>query len=120
MVACGGNFSVILGADGAIWTCAQYSSYCLGVTASFADDVAEIHDRTEPIQVLKNFFRETPVDFMAAGTFHVVAVAGGAMGAQHVCAARDSGLGACKYACTNTLYIRMYIRITYIHTHLRM
>ncbi len=34
MVACGGHFSVILGADGALWSCGAYSSYCLGVTVA--------------------------------------------------------------------------------------
>ncbi len=79
MVACGGHFSVILGADGALWSCGAYSSYCLGVTADNVYDVVETHDRLTPVPVLKEFFGNTPIEFIAAGPSHVVAVVDGAL-----------------------------------------
>jgi alpha-tubulin suppressor-like RCC1 family protein len=88
MVACGACFSVILTEDGAVRTCGQYTSSCLGVTV--ADAEVEFHlpnvysDLLEPtlIDVCNPGLTHPAafkVEYIATGTVHVLAIADGTL-----------------------------------------
>jgi alpha-tubulin suppressor-like RCC1 family protein len=94
MIACGACFSVILTEDGAVRTCGQYTSVCLGVDRSMtvlpAGSGYVCHNINEPtlIDACNPARMSNPgqpavqfpaVDFIAAGTQHVLAVADGTL-----------------------------------------
>jgi alpha-tubulin suppressor-like RCC1 family protein len=89
MIACGSCFSVILSEDGAVRTCGQYTSMCLGVkraTPAVPESGYVCQNILRPTLIdacnsaLPNAAQELPpVDFIAAGTQHVLAVAQGTL-----------------------------------------
>lgn len=83
MLACGGCFSVILADDGAVRTCGQYHSVCLGLGPADlgangvgANGLGAL-DRLEPTLVAA--FAPGKVDYIAAGAQHVLAIAAGTL-----------------------------------------
>jgi alpha-tubulin suppressor-like RCC1 family protein len=88
MVACGACFSVILTKDGAVRTCGQFTSSCLGVTVADADVELNLPnvccDFLEPalIDVCKPGLTHPAafkVEYIAAGAVHVLAIADGTL-----------------------------------------
>jgi alpha-tubulin suppressor-like RCC1 family protein len=93
MVACGSYFSVILSQDGSVRTCGQYSSLCLCKQSLLDDNNPALFDFNnldvddnnlgacvdilEP--TLTATFSPDKVEYIAAGTSHVVAIAAGAL-----------------------------------------
>lgn len=81
MLATGGCFSVLLSGDGDVWTCGMYASCCLALTQEgmMLDDELSTNDRNIPTKICNNSLPDGRISFVAAGTSHVVVIAGGSL-----------------------------------------